>query len=62
VKSHVRNIMKKLSIHTRLQIAAHAHALSRHSPSASGRPSATATGGRETPSPTSLPITAGSHL
>jgi DNA-binding NarL/FixJ family response regulator len=25
VKSHVRNIMEKLTLHTRLQIAAYAH-------------------------------------
>ena len=62
VKSHVRNVMKKLSIRTRLQIAAHAHALSRHSPSARGRPSAATTLDRETPSPESLPITAESPL
>ena len=30
VKSHVRNIMEKLMLHTRLQIAAYAHRDERH--------------------------------
>jgi DNA-binding NarL/FixJ family response regulator len=33
VKSHVRNVMEKLTLHTRLQIAAYAHNDGRESPS-----------------------------
>jgi DNA-binding NarL/FixJ family response regulator len=55
VKSHVRNIMEKLSLRTRLQIAAYSHR-QQNTPSAGERPSVTATVARETPRLRSLPI------
>ncbi len=51
VKSHVRNIMEKLSLRTRLQIAAYSHRLRQYSPPAVARPNGTAAGNRETPPP-----------
>jgi len=60
VKSHVRNIMEKLSLRTRLQIAAYSHR-QQNTPSASAgeRPNVTATRARETPGRLrSLPLAA----
>jgi DNA-binding NarL/FixJ family response regulator len=49
VKSHVRNIMEKLSLRTRLQIAAYSHRVQQHSPPGAARPNGAAVVGREAP-------------
>ena len=58
VKSHVRNIMEKLSLRTRLQIAAYSHRLGQTHPAAPPNDFTARQRDRETPSMRSLPILA----